>query len=273
MFMFANLLNQSVCKAQITLDTTVYPADLIYFFNPVQISSTETKYYVGDTVTNTFNLYNMDFTPFLMNVVVPEPFIKLGAVPSIFRAIYITRALFDCDTSNIEYAYESASTGWETFYIMRTDGTELFRLDSANGPYCFGDCLGGADWVKPIVNTSSGTKLFLQRFWGGVNIYSLCGTLPRVFDFTNDNMNQIFMSIFPNPTSGSLTFEINSPSNMEEFELVIVDNNGRDMRRQKVNFRNHQYTIDVSDFDNGTYIYSLCSKNKSYQNGKFLINK
>lgn len=227
-------------KAQITLDHIVNSANMTYYFNPVQISSTETKYYMADTVANTFSLYNMDFTPFLINVVVPESF-NNGS--TIFRAIYITRALFDCDTSNIEYAYEAATNSNEKFRIMRTDGTVLFQLDSANGPYCFGDCLGGADWVKPLVNTSSGVKLFLQRpnaiGNGAVYIYSLCGTVPKVFDFIKDNTNLSYINIFPNPSSNSLTFEIHPPNNMEEFELVIVDNGAREIKREKINHWNN----------------------------------
>jgi hypothetical protein len=260
-------------KGQITLDTALQNANLVYYFNTVQISETETKYYMADTVTNTFSLYNMDFTPFMLNVIVPEPFNNYSPWISVYRAVYITRSLFDCDTSNIEYAYEAATNGNLRFYIMRTDGTQLFSLDSANGPYCFGDCLGGADWVKPIVQTSAGAKLFLQRPGpGNINIYSLCGNLPtQIFDFTNSN--QQFVKIFPNPSSNSLSFEIHPPSNMgEEFELVIVDNKGSQVKRQKIK-NNLNFTIDVGDFNNGTYIYSLCTKEKAFQNGKFVIAK
>jgi hypothetical protein len=261
-------------KAQITLDVTLDSANLVYFFNPVQISSTETKYFWADTIANTFTLYNLDLTPFLSNVAVPEPFIKyLNPGVAIFRAIYVTRTLFDCDSSNIEYAYEAATNGYQTFYIMRTDGTELFRLDSANGPYCFGDCLGGADWIKPIINTSEGAKMFLQRPGpGNINIYSLCGSLPlETFDFTTTPSQ--YVHVFPSPASNSLTFEIHQPSNMnEEYELVVVDNNAREIKREKINGRN-QIILDTHDFNNGNYIYSLCTKTKSYQTGKFIITK
>lgn len=260
-------------SAQITFDTTLQSVNLIYFFNTVQISSTETKYYMADTTTNTFSLFNMDFTPFLTNISVPEPFVD-GITT--FRVVYVTRSLFDCDTSNIEYAYEAATNSTKTFYIMRTDGTQLFQLDSANGPYCFGDCLGGSDWVKPIVNTSSGAKLFLQRpaafYNNSVNIYSLCGTLPNeIFDFTNTNPS--FINIFPNPTKDLLTFEIHAPNNTDNFDLVVVDNNAREIKHEKINTGSNLFIINVRDFNNGIYFYSLCTKSKSYQNGKFIIKK
>jgi len=102
----------------------------------------------------------MDFTPFMMNIAVPQPF-----NPSVYarEVLYISRALFDCDTTNIEYAYYNVITAYDTFWIMRTDGTVLFQLDSACGPYAYGAPLGGTDVVRPIISTSAGTKLILFR--------------------------------------------------------------------------------------------------------------
>ncbi|MEO8087787.1 MAG: T9SS type A sorting domain-containing protein [Bacteroidota bacterium] len=270
------LLFSASSSAQITLDTVVHPWNAIgYDFYPVQISSTETKYYVQDTLTNTFNLYNMDFTPFMTNIAVPEPY---NPFVYNYEVIYLSRSLFDCDTSSIEFAYtaigSALSGATKSFYIMRTDGTQLFKLDSAYAPYCFG-CLNGSQDTKPIINTSAGAKLFLYypSNTNNLHIYSLCGTLPKIFDLTNSNVDQTYITIFPNPTSGSLTFEINLPNNMEEFELVIVDNSGREAKHEKINFSNHRCVIDVMDFSNGTYYYSLCTKRKAYQSGKFILNK
>src|ERR1051325_10919212 len=96
-------------KAQISLDTIIKPWNgLGYDFYPVQISSTETKYYFQDTLTNTFSLYNMDFTPFMLNIVVPEPFLPYTRA---FEVFYISRSLFDCDSSNIEYVYHASGGG------------------------------------------------------------------------------------------------------------------------------------------------------------------
>lgn len=257
--------------SQITLDATIDSANLIYFFNSVQISDNETKYYIADTVNNSFNLYNMDFTPFIQNIPVPEPFIKQGNTTTIFRVIYISRSLFDCDTSNIEYAYEAATHSEERFYIMRTDGTELFHLDSANGPYCFGDCLGGADWIKPIVKTSDGTKLFLQRYWGGVSIFSLCGSLPNGHDAIAENGFQSFVKVYPNPSGDRINFKVTLPNNMEQFCLEISDINGRVVKRESIHSFD-DYILDTSNFPSGNYNFRLVTKNQNIQNGKFIIN-
>jgi hypothetical protein len=266
----------SKSHGQITLDTIIHPWNLIgYDFYPVHISDTETKYFFQDTLTNTFSLYNLDFSAFLTNVSVPEPF-----QPFVynFEVIYITRSLFDCDTSNIEFAYTaigSGSTGaYQSFYIMRTDGTQLFKLDSAIAPYCFG-CLNGSQETKPIINTEEGAKLFLYypSNTNNLHIYSLCGILPTDLDPINKNNQQIYLRLFPNPNSGLLNFNINLPSNMEEFYLVIINNNGVELKREKLNLIQHMYSIDLSNYGIGNYFYSLISKNKIYQSGKFILTK
>ena len=271
------LLVSTSSTAQITLDTIVHPWNLIgYDFYHVQISSTETKYYFADSLTNTFSLYNMDFTPFLLNVAVPEPF-----SPSVknYEVIYLSRLLFDFDSSNIEYAFaaQAGNGNNRTFYIMRTDGTQLFRLDSTIAPYIFGS-LNGSQEVRPIINTSAGAKLFLYhpQNTNSLHIYSLCGTLPepqQVFDFSNGNFNESIVKIFPNPSSRTLTFQITLPDNMNEYELVIIGNNANEERRERINSGFSKYVIDVAEFSSGTYYYTLCTKNKAYQSGKFSIVK
>lgn len=259
--------------AQITLDTVVTSQSGIgSSFYTVQISSNETKYLYEDSLTNTFSLYNMDFTPFLTSIPVPEPFDNWT-----FQVQYVSRSLFDCDSTNIEFVYEAPTTGYKTFYIMRTDGTELFKLDSANGPFCAGGCLSLSDVIRPIRNTSSGTKLFLQRPWSmnqafTTNIYSLCGSLPlEVFDLTI--REQTFVTVYPNPASMSLTFILNLPDNINEYELVIVDSNSKEIKREQVRIQNFEFKLDANNLSQGTYYYSLCTKNKSYQSGRFIITK
>lgn len=257
-------------RAQITLDTIVTTKDgLGWDFYPVQISKTETKYLFEDTTTNTFSLYNMNFTPFMTNIAVPQPFARFT-----YQVLFVTRTLFDCDSTNIEYVYENPVGGTTPFYVMRTDGTQLFKLDSTISIYCLGGCLGMSDIIQPIRNTSAGAKLFLHKGIsnGKVYIYSLCGTNPTdIFDYRS--VNQSMVKVFPNPTSGTLTFQINPPDNMNDYELVIFDTNAKEVRREKINSGNNKYVIDVSNYSSGAYYYSLSTKDKTYKSGKFILTK
>ncbi len=267
------LLNTS-STAQITLDAQIDSSAYPALWRMVQISPTETKYLFPDTVNNTFNLLNMDFTPFISNIAVPDPW--AWTTVQHYSVYYITRDLFDCDTSNIEFVFAAPLTAYKPFRVLRTDGTLLFQLDSAIAFFCGGDCgNGGSDWVPPILNTSAGAKLVLSKFNSGNEvdyIYSLCGTLPnQVFDFPT--ISQSYVRIFPNPSAGLLTFQLNLPDNRNEYELVILDINGAELKREKVNVLSNTFSIDVKEYSSGSYVYSLCTKNKSYQNGKFIINK
>lgn len=253
-------------------DHEVDSISLAYQFKSVQISETETKYFFADTTTNTFSLFNMDFTPFLLNISVPEPFDLTG---NVFQALYITRGLFDCDTSNIEYMYTSLSNNNKPFKIMRTDGTILFELDSANSPYCLGNCLGLSDAIRPIVNTSSGAKLFLQRYVLGyqqILIYSLCGLLPNDI-FENIINGNDYVSVFPNPNSGIARFSINLPDNINEYKLVITTGNGKVIKCENLSRSINNLTLNIENYASGTYYYYLSSKDKNIQSGKLILTK
>lgn len=63
--------------AQITLDFEISPWGAIgEAFYMAQISETETKYVLLDTSNNTFSLFNMDMSPFIESIAVPEPFLQ-----------------------------------------------------------------------------------------------------------------------------------------------------------------------------------------------------
>jgi hypothetical protein len=190
--------------------------------------------------------------------------------------MYITRTLFDCDSTNIEFAYQNPIGFINPFYVVRTDETVLLKVDSANGPYCIGACQGMSDFTRPIRNTSDGAKLFLQKpsaSWSQrLLIYSLCGELATdVFDFAQ--IKSPFVSVFPNPASNTLTFQITLPDNMNEYELVLLDSFARVIKRQNLSNSPNNFTVDISSFNDGIYLYTLSSKDRVYKTGKFIVKK
>lgn len=258
-------------KAQITLQYTLDSVTTGGQFYCTDLGNNDFKYVFVDTAINGFHLYNMNMTPY-MTVNVPLVYGKIGYF---YLPIYITKTLFDCDSTNIEYAYDAPYDGLKhPFYVFRTDGTILLQVDSANGPYSFGG-YGGAHDIRPIQNTSDGTKLFLQYFnqqyGSGLYIYSICGTLPaNIYDFSEHKQ---FVKVFPNPTSQELNFEIIPPNNQEEFHLMIFDSNAKQQRRESIALINNKYSLDISNLSSGTYYFSLASKNRVYQSGKFILTK
>lgn len=262
--------------AQVTLDHVINASTfgsepyLGQTFYTTQLSENETKYVFCDESTNTLNLYDMDLTPFLLNIALPAP-LQNG----IRQPIYITRSLFDCDSTNIEFIYESPSQ-MDEFWIMRTDGTQLLYMDSVNAPYCIGGCLGLSDIIVPIRNTSDGTKLFLQKLDPNgtstqLYIYSVCGTLLTENFYLPTQQTTFVTGVYPNPSQQQVNFRINLPDNINNYQLVITSGNATEVKRQLITNSSDIQTLDVSAFSSGTYFYSLCTASKVYQTGKFIV--
>lgn len=78
------------------------------------------------------------------------------------------------------------------------------------------------------------------------------------------------VSVYPNPASGSVNFELNRNEKPENYELMIVDMNGRTLSTQQLN---SQITkMDISNYASGIYFYNLRNvKNNKLENGKFIV--
>ena len=88
-----------------------------------------------------------------------------------------------------------------------------------------------------------------------------------------ENMAEIKLnqtiSIYPNPTSGTLTLSYSLPqSGISNYELGIMDVLGRTVYTQAITNPN-QTTINVSQLSNGVYFYQLTNNKETYR-GKFV---
>jgi hypothetical protein len=254
-------------KAQITLEHTF---DNTFFgrdFYITDIGNNNSKYVFIDTLANSFSLYNLDGTPFLLNILTPEPIMPRYSIA------YITSTLFDCDSSNIEYAFMSYLDGTKPFRVMRTNGTVLLKVDSARGPVCYG-CLAGSKEIVPIVNTQEGAKLFLFKLdVRRTLIYGLCGTLPSTISPFDISSNNQYIKVYPNPTSMSINFDFTLPDNLLEFEFTVFNSSVQEIKKEIINGQFTNINLDLSNYSDGEYYYKLSSKNKVYQSGKFTLTK
>jgi hypothetical protein len=270
-FILSGLLNIKKCSAQIILEHTIDSVGVPYFYY-TDIGNNDFKYVFLNQSTNSFSLYNLNMDPYLTNINIP---VTNDSILQGFGVVYITKSLFDCDTNNIEYVFENPYDVFHKFRILRTDGTLLLEVDSANGPWAIGGLLGGAADFRPIVNTNDGAKLFLQKFDNNsipqILIYSLCGNLPsNVFDFKEI---QLPVKLFPNPSKRDLTFEFVLPNNQEDFSLKIFDSSVIEILDEKLRFSQNKININVENFCSGIYFYSIVSNNRIYSTGKFTIIK
>jgi hypothetical protein len=222
------------------------------------------KYFLIDYYNNKFSLYNLDHSAYLLNI---TPVAPLDS--GLYDIAYITSTLFDCDSNTIEYVECTKGSNFP-FYIARTDGTILFQQDSSLGPYCFG-CWDGSIVMKPIYNTPDGAKLLLANtFTNTWTVFSLCGILPEALNEIQSV--KMYVQVYPNPSSGIITFKIDSPNNFENYEFTIYDALLQKIKSEMVS------GIKIISFDNsslnsGVYFFSLQSAKKIIQSGKFIITK
>jgi len=249
---------------QITYEHTFYRPPTEFFYT--DLGNNDFKYVFEDTTG--FKLYDPNYN-LSMQVVTPIP---LWTPPSYYLVAYITKSLFDCDSSNIEYVITSP-TYLGNFYIYRTDGTLLFQKDSVTGPYGTTNA-DGSIWTKPIFKTPTGTKLWLVQncctqdsLW----VYGLCGELPTI---VQDNMlNESFVKVFPNPTSRIINFQITPPNNQEKFKLTIYSSSFQVVDEKNLTERNYQIDLNSHPLSAGTYLFDLRADNKIFQTGKFIITR
>jgi hypothetical protein len=255
-------------SSQITLEhflDSTY-SDLFYC---TDIGNNDFKYVFLNQETNTFSLFNMDMSNYLTNISLPEG----DSIKNGFTVIYVTKTLFDCDSTNIEFVYTLPTSFFNKYRVLRADGNVLLELDSASAPYAFG-VYGGSLDIRPIKNTNAGAKLFIQKLNNGIGqmyIYALCGEIPQqTFDFTN---NESQLSVYPNPTESKINFVLNANIRTNTFQVLIADFYGRIVFNELVNFTDNKFMLDVEDFTSGVYMFSVKSKNSIHQSGKFIIQK
>lgn len=236
----------------------------------INMGDNDYKYFYVDYATNQFNLFNLDFT--LFNTVnVPIALVNLQ-----FNSIgYVTKSLFDCDTTFFEYAIMPGGP-FRNFYIFRQDGTLLFQRDSVIAPYCT-NCNNATSFISPVQNTPTGAVLYLcpsdsigdSPTW---DVYSLCGNLPNILK-QDELIVESYMKVFPNPTTGKVVFYFDLPSNYINYNFSIFNQSFQLLQTVKISGTTKKYELEDINLASGMYFFKLLSENVVLQTGKFIFNK
>lgn len=273
--LIAILISTASSKAQITYEHSYLTAQATFTeqFFLTNLGGDNYKYVVYTPDSSRFSLFNLDHSPFLLNIPIPLS-ISLSAP---YWLGYITTSLFDCDSTTIEYAIMLNSPSDDlhpNFAVYRIDGTQLFAKDTVGTVFCVG-CGSGSYEMQPIMNTPAGAKLYLFDYsiagYTKYLIYSLCGEVP--LGIKEIIPQGLFVNVFPNPTSHQINFQINTLSNLEEYELTIFNSAFQPINTTSFKGANSHVNLDDQTLSSGTYFYSLKSKNKIMQTGKFVFVK
>jgi len=231
------------------------------------IGNNNYKWVIYDYWKDKFSLYNIDHSPFMLNV----PLAISSDSGRKYTIGYISNSLFDCDTSTLEYAIFSPGVrDTLNFYICRTDGTILFSRDSVTIPYGIGYNNGSVE-IRGIYKTNVGTKMVLFNRKLDCFVYSLCGNL--LDKLTEITSSTDFVKVFPVPSSNEINFSVVAPDNLEQYELIIFNAQFQTIRSLFLEPGKSEYNLNCSSLSSGGYFYSLQGKNKIVQSGKFIISK
>lgn len=269
---------------QVTFSTQIEPDELLDNLNfyRILLDDNESGYVsISDVDSNTaIRLFDNDFN-LVQDISIPPQYFSGGSYVQ-----YITRTLFDCDPSNIEFLlmtpFNPQSGASAKVAVVREDGTILFEHDNAvalainNAPY------EDIRWKAPIISTEDGTKLFIHITDnyigdGGIKVYDLCGNLPNPCCNSSSSeistgshaMNPVHRSVaFPNPTNDLLTIELAEPIQRVNVQLKVYNINGELVNEKIVQTGQQVIRIDLQSRSAGTYFYQLLSDEELIDSGK-----
>jgi hypothetical protein len=113
----------------------------------------------------------------------------------------------------------------------------------------------------------SGEKLMEYETNGGIKVlYN--NSIPS--GISNDNFQNVSVSIFPNPSAGDFTFKIITKESVVGNELIISDITGKQMKSFRI--QSAESKIDCADLAKGIYLYHLKNNNGIFKTGRFILN-
>ncbi len=245
-------------NAQITTDHVFNEIGYAQFSN---IGNNDYKFIFIDTSNSKMTLYNSDYTLYL------DYTLPLSLMD--YKIGYITKSLFDCDDSTLEFVMvNNVNT---EFKVYRTDGTLLF--EDNNGQYvgCT-DCLPVMfyDDYRPIVTTPNGTKLILKNANNPITtVYNLCGELPLdAFGFTKVDGS---ITVYPVPNSTNNTLNFKLPENYSvQGSIEVFNSNMQLLDTFAIESTQKDYPKNY-DFPAGFYFFLVRTNGKIVDTGKFII--
>lgn len=239
------------------------------------------KIYVREYGADTFTLYNTDNSIYRT---INFPDVELGGTQIIS---YITRTLFDCDSTNIEYMiydYTIGDNPGEGIYsvtIAREDETILLHLDGFS--FVEESSESTAGYTRNIQDTPDGAILTLTNgLYNHIDprrYYRLCGHLPRPrlgsgtitgIGEQPDGYEYQGVTLYPNPASSEIRIDYELPENFTSAELRVFDMNGQLIKTLQVGAHFDHINLNVSSFQSGTYLINLLLENGEVINEKFI---
>lgn len=170
---------------------------------------------------------------------------------------YVTRGLFDCDSSDIEMLLLLRDTTFNYPYnksilILREDGSIVWQKDSIS----MGTVTSATYYRTPIFNTPQGAKMYLYNGAKAQSeLYALCGTNPMSSSSVEQPTS--FINAFPNPARNYVKLSYQLAPGVNHGRLILTDINGNRVQEFQINQNFESILLDTSELAAGTYFYSV----------------
>jgi len=217
-------------------------------------------------------LYNLDFTLY-KSVVIPAVFEGSNFGASVF---YLTRSLFDCDTTNVEYYAQGYIDGDSLVNgIYNEDGSDYFNFE--NEAMLGLNTLGITSNESPIVSDAGGSYL-LTSDTSQTHIYRLCGQVPQALARESngtlitgimEQQNSSGFDVYPNPARETIKFEYDLQG-YKKANLQVFNTSGQLIKEMMLGQAFDFIRLNISDLEQGTYIARITTDDGFELSEKFV---
>jgi len=282
---------------QITYEAA-YPNDTLvsstFDLHVIRLTAFGSKYLVIKTgvllAPDTLLLYSLNHT--LYKTIVLAPFAPSGYHGASYIS-YITNALFDTDTSDIEYLVNLPASCPNCIdnkvKVFDESGNLLLDLDSASS----GSGLPLYNDPFPVVETDSGAKLVVFKRlnnsagwpFAESHIYSLPGHLPcpvceggngsqvAINEHNPASEDFLLSDPYPNPANSSFKIEYRLPANAKTGSITFYDTQGNKIKSYKIDIHSNTLILNAAEFASGTFYYQLITDTRRSIGKKMLVIK
>ncbi|MFZ6053364.1 T9SS type A sorting domain-containing protein [Halocola ammonii] len=216
------------------------------------------KILVYEPSENHFDLYNEDYTLY-RSVDIPYNYQGSGQ----YNMFHVSRTLFDCDTTNIEYLISWSGQTQVWTKVIREDETELLSEEDV----VYNAFNTATPESNGIVSGSNGSLLHLEgSVWGAPlsRIYHLCGQLPRNTSRMDSTMTGLTeedeildqVKLYPNPSDSQITIDYDLEGN-ESGTIKVFSMKGQLVEEKQLGSFFNKVMLDISDYSAGSYIVKI----------------
>ncbi|MCZ4409725.1 T9SS type A sorting domain-containing protein [Cryomorphaceae bacterium 1068] len=219
--------------------------------------------------TSAIELYNTDLSLF---ATLP---ISVADTNSYNRTL-ITRALFDCDTTTIEYLSAGQSTDGVYSRIYRDDGSIFWDFNDL-APILNISLGENESWVVSDENGSY--MLFAESIFSSeYSLFHLCGQLPRPLARESDGTilsgivqqgNNNGFDAYPNPARETIILEYDLQGH-KKANLQLFNTSGQLMKEMMLGQAFDFIRLNISDLEQGTYIARITTDDGFELSEKFV---